>query len=153
MNDQQKLKLAFADAWLRNPRDAYKAALEITRNDCAASLHIVDKWVWDKEVLDFKKSLIEEFGEEHFLPSKASMVVDILHRAEGAVADDSYVKLMKLAADMRGYIEKPGITVNNNSQTNNRVMIVPVGHLNDDGTVNADDWENKAIEQQQGLVS
>jgi hypothetical protein len=152
MTPEQQLKLAFAEAWLRNPRNAYAAALTITKKDTFAAMQIADKWVWDDDVAKFKAELIDEYGEEHFLPTKCEMIRDVLDRAETAYLDDSYVKLMKLAADMRGFIEKPGLTINNNTQTNNRVMIVPVGKLNDDGTVDAQDWERKAIEQQQALI-
>lgn len=152
MTNEQRLKLAFAEAWLRNPKNAYAAAMQVTRNDCFTALQIADNWIWDSEVLQFKEALLDEHGEEHFLPSKFEMIRDVLDRADRCLNDDSYVKHMKLAADMRGFIEKPGVTINNNTQTNNRVMLIPVGQLNDDGTVNALDWEKKAIQQQQDLV-
>lgn len=152
MTPEQQLKMAFAEAWLRNPRNAYAAALTLTGKDTFAAMQIADKWVLDAEVKHFKEQLIDEHGEEHFLPSKSEMIRDVLYRAESSPVDDSYVKLMKLAADMRGFIEKPGLTINNNTQTNNRVMVVPVGRLNDDGTIDSHEWEQRAVEQQHVLT-
>lgn len=151
MTDEQKLKLKFAEAWLRNPNNAYAAALFVTKNDSFAAIKICDAWIFDDEVDRMKRQLIEEHGEEHFLPTKCEMIRDVYDRAQACYVDDSYVKLMKLAADMRGFIEKPGVTINN-TQTNNRVMVIPVGRLNDNGTVDADHWEQTAIGQQQALT-
>jgi hypothetical protein len=153
MTDEQKLKLIFAEAWLRNPSNAYQAALKVTKNDPFAASKICDTLLFDDEVEEFKKLLIEEHGEDHFLPTKCEMVREVYDRARTCVADDSYAKLMKLAADMRGFIEKPGINITNNTQTNNRVMIVPVGKMTDQGTIDVEDWEKTAIEQQQSLTT
>lgn len=151
MTDEQLLKLKFADAWLRNPNNAYAAALRVTKNDPFLATQICSDWLFDDEVEAFKKALIEEHGEEHFLPTKSELLHDIYDRARSCFVDDSYAKLMKLAAEMRGMIEKPGLTINNNT-TNNRVMLIPMGKLNDNGTVDSDHWEQTAIEQQSGLT-
>ena len=152
MTDEQKLKLKFAEAWLREPNNAYAAALSITKNNPSLAIKICDMFLFDDEVRQMKSQLIEEHGEEHFLPTKFEMFRDVYDRAKSAPCDDSYAKLMKLAADMRGFIEKPGLTINNNTQTNNRVMLVPVGKLSENGTIDADAWEQSAIEQQQTLT-
>ena len=151
MTDEQKLKMKVAEAWLRNPNNMFAAALEVTKNDSFAAMRICDAWVFDDELKQMKEALLEEHGEEHFLPTKFEMFRDVYDRARGTYDDDSYAKLMKLAADMRGFIEKPGVTINN-TQTNNRVMLIPVGKLNDNGTVDSDYWEQSAIEQQRALT-
>jgi hypothetical protein len=152
MNDEQKLKLKFAEAWLRNPNNAYAAALSVAKNNPFLATQICDKFLNDSEVEAFKKSLIDDLGEEHFLPSKCEMIREVYDRAKICLVDESYVKLMKLAADMRGFIEKPGITVNNLTQTNNRVMMIPSFPTNQNGVVDADYWESVAIGQQKSIT-
>ena len=110
-------------------------------------MQIVNNWSHDPEVVQFKRELVEEHGEEHFLPSKFQLVRDIIDRARTNPFAD-FEKSYKLVADMMGWIEKPGITINN-STTNNKVMVVPVGRLNDNGTVDENVWEKNAISQQQ----
>lgn len=152
MTPEQDLKLRFADAWLRSPGNAYAAALTLTKNNVQLALQLVDAFIFDDEVSAFKTQLVEEYGEAHFLPSKFQMVREVYDRAKNNPIDDSYIRLMKLAADMMGFIEKPGVVINNNSQTNNRVMFVPMARLNENGTVDADLWEKDAISQQQALT-
>jgi len=152
MTAEQQLKLKFAEAWLRNPNNAFAAALSIAKNNSFIAMKMVDNWIFDDEVENFKSQLLDEYGEEHFLPSKSQMVREIYDRATASIDDDSYGRLMKLAAEMRGMIEKPGLTINNNHQTNNRVMVIPVGRLMENGQVDADDWEHTAITQQQALT-
>ena len=153
MTDEQKLKLKFADAWLRNPNNAYAAALSITKNNSFLAVRICDHWLFDDEVAAFKDALIEEHGEDHFLPSKYQMVHDVYTRATNSHSDDSFAKLMKLAADMRGFIEKQNVNISTtNVTTNNRVMLIPVGKLTENGTVDADYWEQGAIAQQNVLT-
>ena len=113
-------------------------------------MQIVNNWCYDPEVIEFKEQLNQEYGEEHFLPSKFQMVRDLIDRARNNPFAD-FEKSYKLAADILGFIQKPGVTVNT-SITNNKVMVVPVGRLNDNGTVNEDDWESKAISQQKLTV-
>lgn len=147
MTPEQQLKKQFAYEWLKEPSNAYAAALKITQRDTFAAMQIVNNWCYDPEVVEFKRQLNEEHGEEHFLPSKFQAARDLIDRARNNPFAD-FEKSYKLVAEMLGWIEKPGITINN-STTNNKVMVVPVGRLNDNGTVNEDAWESKAIHQQQ----
>lgn len=147
MTPEQQLKKAFAYEWLKQPSEAYAAALVITQRDTFAAMQIVNKWCYDSDVLQFKEQLIDEHGEEHFLPTKFEAVRDLIDRARNNPFAD-FERSYKLVAELMGWIEKPGITINN-STTNNKVMVVPVGRLNDNGTVNEDVWESNAISQQQ----
>lgn len=150
----QRLKLAFAEAWLFEPRNAFGAALKITKGNSQAALAISSNWIHDDEVLAMKAALIVERGEEAFLPSKAEMVHEVIHRARETTYNDEFAKLMKLAADMRGFIEKPGVTVNNNtSVTTNKIMAIPM-FVNAQGQKLTDDeWENSLIEQQSQITA
>ena len=151
MTDEQQAKRMFAYEWLKDPRNSYAAALKVTQRDIFAAMQIVNNWCHDPEVIQFKLDLVQEHGEEHFLPSKLEMVRDVIDRARDTLCPDAFGKLYKLAADMRGFIEKPGVTINNNT-SNNKVMVMPVGRLNRDGSVNEEVWEQAAIEQQNPTV-
>lgn len=146
------LKVMFADAWLRNPNNAFEAALSIVKGDPSKALRISSSWIYDDEVLQLKLELVEKFGEEYFLPSKSEMLQDIYSRAKKTPLDEDYVKLMKLAADMRGMLsDKSTVNISTNI-TQNKVMVVPTfvdssGKLLDDNA-----WEKSLIEQQQRLV-
>lgn len=152
MTDEQELKLQFAEAWLRNPSNAFLAAKLIAGEDPHMAMQMANAWVRDPEVAEMKKQLIAEYGEESFLPSKASMIHDILDRARNCPHNDDYVKLMRLMSDMRGWIEKPGLTVNNNVTTN-KVMVVPIRVGTDGATIDSHEWEKQLIEQQTSLIS
>jgi len=150
MTQEQQIKLAFAYEWLKQPTNAYAAALIITQRDTFAAMKMMDAWSHDPEVIQFKKDLIEQHGEDHFLPTKAEMCRDLIEQARTDPFADM-PKNYKLVAEMRGFIEKAGITINNSSTTNNKVMVVPA-QLNANGTVDEDAWENKAIAQQAKIV-
>lgn len=152
MDPEQQLKKAFAAAWLRNPKNPYAAALTLTKGDTFLAMSMSKQWIFDDEVEQFKQQLIDEKGEEAFLPTRCELIREVVDRAYDTNCNDEFHKLIRLVADMRGFIEKPGVTINNNHQTNNRIMVVPMGQLNDNGTVNADSWERTAISQQQSLM-
>ena len=151
MTDEQLIKKAFAYEWLKDPKNAYKAALSVTQNDTFSAMQMVTKWSHDPEVIQFKKDLMLEYGEEHFMPSRYELVHDVLENARRDPFAD-VPKSYKLIADMLGYIEKPGITINNTSTTNNKVMVIPATQLNDNGTTNLDAWQQNAISQQDEIV-
>lgn len=152
-DDELELKIKFADAWLRNPNNAFEAALTVTKGEPSKALCMSSDWIYDNEVLQLKAELVEKYGEEYFLPSKAAMLQDIYTRARKTPQNDDYVKLMKLAADMRGMLsDKSNVNINT-TITQNKVMIVPTfvdsaGKLLDDNA-----WEQKLIQQQQRLVA
>jgi len=152
---ENELKLAFADAWLRYPSDPFKAALVVTKGDSLAALSVLDRYQRDPELYDIKAALIEEYGEEAFLPSKEQMVRQVLDRAERAVEDADYCKLMALAFDARGMTSKAngGANVVINNNTDNRTMSIPV-MINSAGNVASDEeWEQALIQQQKTLVA
>lgn len=151
-NAEQKLKKAFAYEWLKRPHNPFLAAQECTLNEMSVALEIATNWIYDIEVREYKRQLLEEHGEEHFLPSKATLLHGIYHRAETCEFNDDYVKLMRLGADMRGHIEKgAGVVVNNNSLTVNKVMQVPV-LMNNGQTATIDAWESALMAQQEKLT-
>ena len=137
-------KALFAEALLKNPNNAFVAAKTIFPRDIATALYICQRWPTDEFVLRLQKKLLLEHGEERYLPSKSRIARQIHNVSEDVNDPEMELKALRLYCDVRGYIEKPG-TVVNNSQILNKIMVVK-----DHGT--DDDWENKAIEQQQKLI-
>ena len=152
-NDELTYKVAFAEQWLRNPHNSFEAAMKVCRGRTVEALQMAQAWMYDDQVLQLKDELVAKYGEEHFLPSKAEMLHSIYRRSnDPATANEDFVKLMKLAADMRGMLQdKTSVAINN--ITNNKVMMVPV-FVDSAGKIASDDsWEQSLIEQQQRLVA
>lgn len=149
---ETEIKTKFAEAWLRSPDNAYAAALKVCKGDSLLALRMSQAWVNDLEVDQIKEELVARHGEDYFLPSRASMIHDILGRAKVCGFDDDYVKLMRLAADMRGFVEKPGVTITNNVTTN-KVMVVPMRVGSNGQSIDSYEWERQLVEQQNTLIS
>ena len=103
-------------------------------------------WVNDPIVLKTQKYLLEEHGEDHFLPTKQDAARAILDKAEQCHHPDDYAKVMRLYCDVRGFVEKAGITIQNNTQINRPVMLMPP--LQSD-----EEWEKGLVAQQRKLIS
>ena len=155
VDKETQLKWKLAEALLRNPTNPFKAALTVTLGDNVAALTILDSWQNTPEIHKMKQILVEEQGEDAFLPSAAAMTWDVLNRAERCFDDGEYCKLMSLAVDMRGMNQTknaPSVVVNN-TQTNNKIMHVPVMVNNAGSELSIDEWEAGLIDQQQRLVN
>ena len=141
--NEQELKKKFAYELLRNPSNPFAAA-----NELAVSMeqraHIVAKWTLDPIVQGYKDELLDEHGPRHFLPSREEAARLVWDRAQSSKPDD-FVKLMKLYGDYMGFIEKPGVTVNNTTNVQHNVMHVPMA-------ASEDEWEARAIAQQESLT-
>lgn len=149
----QDEKLEFAYWWLKNPTNAYQAALIVTNGKEQSALEMATILCASREVQDLRKQLIEQLGEEEFLPSKLEMFHKLWERLDGSVNED-FVKLMNLGCKLRGFIDQPaGININNNiALTNNKVMQIPLMVNGSNNPVSLDEWENVAMTQQQGLI-
>lgn len=139
-------KKLFAYELLINPEESFKAALVVFGDDTAKALQVSSAWPNDPEVKQYIEELKEELGEEYFLPSKAdsAMIAYNIANDQKVPAEDR-LKALRLYADIRGFIEKQGTTVNNNILTSNKVMVVK-DHGSDD------EWENKIAQQQAQLI-
>ena len=135
-------KLRFAEAFVRS-KNAATAALSIFSSPSEA-LTQSNILPFDPLVIEEVKRLTEEIGEDGLMPSKASLAMAILKRAEGATDNEEYVKLMKLHCDIRGLIDKPGTNVDVN------VQLAPVMVMRDHGT--DEEWQAKVSAQQSKLV-
>lgn len=151
MTEEQKLKFKFAEEWLRHPNNAFAAAQVITGNDAGLSWQLTSELSQDSEVLAFKEKLLQERGEDAFLPSSAALCHQILDRAATCQLNTDFVQLIRLIADIRGFIQKPGITINN-TQTTNKVMLIPMRVGSDGKAIDSVEWERQLTQQQMGLI-
>jgi hypothetical protein len=138
------LKDAFAAALLRSPDDPFTAALAVFGTDTRTALYVSQEWVRDLYVLQKQAELLEQFGEDEFLPSKATLARDVFNFARSTKDGKEKIAAYKLYAEVRGMIEKQ-TAIANVTVNNNRVMVVK-----DHGT--DDDWETAARIQQAKLI-
>jgi hypothetical protein len=142
--NESELKSAFAYLLVKT-NDKFKAALQLVQNDIPKALWIAQHWANDVEVLQAKVSLIEAGDDMAMLPTKADLARSLWEMGHSCEHADDRIKALKLFGDVCGYIDKPApvttVTVNQN-----KVMVVE-----DHG--NNDDWQAKAIAQQQNLIN
>ena len=154
-DDETSLKWRFAEELLRNPNDPFRAAMNIVYDDTVAALTLMDRCLQSTEIAQMKAQLVEELGEDEFLPSEGQIIRDILTRAERTNDDGDYVKLMSLVLDARGMTSKAkastSVVVNNT--TNNQTMHVPVMVNSNGKELSDDEWEASLIEQQENLIT
>jgi len=143
--DEADLKIRFADALLRDPNNAFAAAQSIGIEQ-SRIMQIATTWPNDADVLKAQKELVEKHGAREFLPSREEAARLLWEKAQNAQKAEDVAKLMKIYGDYMGFIEKPGLTVNNNTQNVLHVMRVPMPE-------SAEDWESKAIEHQSNITS
>lgn len=144
---EEKVKFA---RLLLSEKDAFKAALLLYPDDTSHALWVADNWANDEEVLAY----VATHDSIDALPSKTQLARDIWERMQGIALSngkisrptaDDYVKLAKLYADVRGFIEKP--------QMNSNVTVV-VPKAIEVPTYESDAaWEKAAAKQQQELIS
>lgn len=140
-------KQLFAVAMLKPGADPYAVALEVFGGDIPKALIASRQWPSDPEVLEYREIALEDNGAEAYLPSKAEVVTEIWTKAKATLNADTAFKGFKLVADIMGYVDKPGTTVNNNTLVDNRKVMVVKDHGTDD------EWEAKLQQQQADLVN
>lgn len=137
-------KHEFAEALLYDPRNPYKVAKKICNGNLSDALYMAINWADDKEVIDIQNGILAETSQEQFLPSKYDVARDIHDHTRNNDPDVS-LRALKLYSDVMGFIEKPGVNINNNVQINDKVMVIP-DHGDDDS------WEDKLKNQQKNLI-
>jgi len=146
--NEKEQKEKFAVLLLKNPNNAYDVACRLYPNDVSRSMFIFNHWQSDPYVEECQDKLLEEFGEEHFLPTKAELAREIWDRAKAAYDDDSFTKLMRLYADVLGYIKKSDVNIDNRQMlVSPKIMILPAIEQ-----ASEDVWENCLKEQQRSLT-
>jgi hypothetical protein len=148
LSPEETQKKAFAIALLHNPDDPFKAATAVFGNDMGSALEVYGVWTTDPIVKQFQKDYIDAHGASSVLPSREDYAREVwtIGKDERVAVEDR-LKAMRLYGDIRGFIEKPGTVINANTNVqHNKVMV-----LQSKGT--DEDWERKAIAQQQKLIS
>ena len=149
IDEDQRLKLAFAAALLKHPQTLegrFAAALSCT-GDTGKALLMANKWVDDPSVISEVDRLTKrgDEGDLNFIGSKADFAREVLEAGRNSWDGDTKHKFFKLYAEVRGFISKDGGTNVNVQVNNNKVMIV-----RDLGT--DAEWEAKAAQQQRALI-
>lgn len=144
---ENEQKALFALELLKTPDNPFRAASVVFPDDKGRALEVMRAWQHDPVVTAARDKALAELGELHFLPGKA----DAARRAWAIANDpkmtsDEQLKALRLYSDIRGFIEKQGVTVNNNTLVSaNKVMLVK-----DTGTT--EDWEAGVAAQQARLI-
>ena len=143
--DSDDLKQAYALQLLLCHGDAMQAARAIC-TDLSYSLFIAERWPTDLAVMRYKQELIAEHGEAFFLPSKYDVAHMLMQSAERSITQDGRLKALKLYAELMDMLQKPGVVIDNSTNTTNKVMVV-------ERYGNNEEWEQAAIEQQRKLIT
>jgi hypothetical protein len=138
------LKLQFAAVYVRENKNAAAAALAIFPDNAGRALLYSHTLPNDPVVKSEIARLVEDVDPKLLMPTKYEQARDIYARAQKTEDNEEYVKLMRLYADIMGFVEKPGANVDVNVQVAN-VMVVP-NHGSDD------DWQKKTRAQQERLT-
>lgn len=147
--DELAQKLSFARALIRDQTNPLGAAMAVFGENMGEALRVYLVWANDPVVLEEITKLRIEHGDRAFLPSLEDAAAMLLREAKKAIEDKDrrgFVAIMKQFNEVMGYIQKPGITVNNNPNLGNSVMEVPT-------YASSDDWAKAAAQHQQGLTS
>jgi hypothetical protein len=144
----ESLRKKFAAACMRFPDNAYQAACVISPTNFGIAAWIMHNWMGDpvveREMLRLKAE--DDSDGLNFLPGKAQAAKAIWDKAQSCNDPETFGKLMKLYAEYRGFIEKPGASSVVVNVPQPRVMIVK-----DHGT--DEEWAAKVAEQQARLTS
>lgn len=135
---------AFARAYVDEGGNALKACLAMYPGNTNIALGLSSRLMKHPDI----KVAIDAAKADaiNTLPTKAEYAIKLWERMVGADTDDSYQKLAKLYADVRGFIDKPVDTnIQNVTVVTPRCIEMPT-HGSDD------DWERKAAEQQTALM-
>ena len=139
-------KRAFAFKLLQNPTKPIEAAKAVFPGDMATACTVSVAWVNDPEIIELQQKLLEEYGEEHFLPSKADVGRELYKIGTQYAADNKdKIKALETFSRLMGYLGESSTNINNFMSTSNRVMMVPENQT-------IDSWAHKAKDNQASLI-
>jgi hypothetical protein len=139
-------KLAFAAALLKNPDKPFEVASAVI-SDTGQALYAATYWIHDPIVKQYQIDLLEKYGADKFLPTEVDQLRDI-YKIATCEANDKEIRLRahELYAKIKQrYFSKPDVMNTQLNLINQGVMQVV-----NNGT--DEEWETKAIEQQQKLI-
>lgn len=117
-------KALFAAALLRYPHDPFKAATMVYPKHMQACLWVMQEWPHDPYVLETQAKLIEDHGQDAFLPTQQELAHELYHTATKATMTEDKLKAFELYAKVRGFINKPAEPANVNVSLTNKVLVV-----------------------------
>lgn len=123
--DPLAAKRDFAAALLRSPHDTFTAARSVFPDNMQTALFIMQCWVNDPYVKTCQQELLDEFGEEYFLPTAAELAHAIYDTAVRSQDKKNKIDAFRLYAEVRGFIAKPTtLNVNNSVAVTQNVLSV-----------------------------
>lgn len=142
----ERLKKAFALAWLHTPSEPYKAALRVFHIHTGKALWVADNWLTDPVVMEEKERLLNEHGSLHFLPDKTQVAREVYDLAQSSKSTSEKLASYKLYSDIMGFVEPKTFTNNGIIQNNQgaKVMVIKDHGSNQE-------WEDKAKAHQTAL--
>lgn len=142
--DQDACKRLFAEGLLRWPHEPVNAVASRLFPMALAAYVVKAEWEKEPDVIAHRNELLQEFGEEFFMPTKFDVAREVYTKAaQCRVAEDAF-KGYKLYAEIMGYISK-GEKNNINVAVQNNVMTYPMAE-------DIDDWSERAKQQQTKLI-
>lgn len=147
MRDTEKAeKKRFAAALLHRPFNAFEVAQSILGETNPKAWDAAQTWPNDQVVIDEQQRLIEENGEDFYLMNRSGVLRHCSRIADNPKSDaKDVVNALKLAAEILGCLQKPGVSVEVNNAIQSRVMVVT-----DSGS--EAQWEAKLQAQQAALM-
>lgn len=143
MQTEEDYKRAFAAALLKL-RDPIQAAMAVSGGDTRWSASIALLWANDQQVKQFQDEIIEEFGENEFVPSAIDIKLKLWEIANSKVPATDRIKALEELGKISGYYPdksaKTAVVVNIPN-----VMRVPL-QIND-----PQQWGDVATNQQKRL--
>lgn len=148
IQEETRLKEAFAVAYLHWPNDPLEAARTIEPYNNNRAMWIAQEWVNDPYVKAHQKRLVTDMNS--LLPTRERLVLEAMKVVNDPYASHSDKhKSIKLCAEIQGFVgtgSNNGVVVNTGASVTNKVMEVPM-------TLPADQWETFAEKQQKDLTT
>lgn len=145
--ETQVKKREFAAALMRYNTDPMKAAREVESRISHINF-ILSNWQYDNEVNNYMKEIRDEAGLTSTIPTKEEFAAALMRESLDIRQADIKLDFLKLFAQVMGYIEKGGVSVNTNNNiiTQQNVVVLPQ-------QVAAKDLEAELMEQQRKLIN
>jgi len=146
-NELTNAKKAFALAMMDRPEKAFDVAFALfpSNTDTGLALKAASEWPKDPEVIAFQRQAIADPQAAGVLLDREQAAREILERARNCRDDETYGKLMRLYADVRGFIKQGEANTTNNTVNVTKVIMMPAPQ-------SKEDWSRNATAQQRNLV-
>lgn len=149
-HDDTSMKKRFAYLYLQKFRDGFSAAMALFGSvNVAYCLEVGRVWPFDVVVVDEIQRLLEEHGEDHFLPSRFQTAADLWQHAQEMKRGGNYraySDAMKQYRETLGFISAGIKRDPADSANGGGVMRLPAEPTSNDS------WEQRAQQQQRELA-